>query len=399
MDNDTPRPESTEPSGTFTPSQGGTTGPAGPPLLPPPPPPPSASRKPKRGRGRGWIFLIVGAVALGWALLEYGLDAFGPATHLTGRAGKHGGGWLVETVVEDNHSKHKIAVIEIGGVIADSPIDHSGHTFVDKIKEELDLAAADPKVRAVLLKIDSPGGEVLASDNIYRAIRTFQQKTKKPVVAVMGSLAASGGYYVAAPCRWIVANELTITGSIGVIMYSYNYRGLMDKVGVRPEVYKSGKFKDMMSGDRLEIPAEERAMMQDMINETFQRFKSVVIEGRKWAGDLNEVEGRKLAADWENSADGRIVSGKQAFQIGLVDELGDQEKAIDKALDIAGIPDANLVSYAQQFELGSLFKLFGQSESRALRIDLGFELPKLNAGRLYFLSGHLFNSHETRQPR
>lgn len=342
---------------------------------------------------------MVGAVALGWALLEYGLEAFGTATHLAGRSGKHGGGWLVETVVEDNDSKHKIAVIEIGGIIADSPIDHAGHTYVDKIKEELDLAAADSKVRAVLLKIDSPGGEVLASDNIYRAIRAFQQKTKKPVVAVMGSLAASGGYYVAAPCRWIVANELTITGSIGVIMHSYNYRGLMDKVGVRPEVYKSGKFKDMMSGDRLEVPAEERAMMQDMINETFQRFKSVVIEGRKWAGELNEDDGRKLAADWENSADGRIVSGKQAFQIGLVDDLGDQEKAIDKALEIAGIPDANLVSYAQQFELGSLFKLFGQSESRALRIDLGFELPRLNAGRLYFLSGHLFNSHETRQPR
>src|SRR4029079_10112350 len=103
-------------------------------------------------------------------------------------------------------------------------------------------------VKAVILKIDSPGGEVMASDDISRALVQFQEKHKKPVIASSRVLAASGGYYVAAPCRWIVANELTITGSIGVILSSLNYRGLMDKVGIEPVVFKSGKFKDMLRG-------------------------------------------------------------------------------------------------------------------------------------------------------
>src|SRR5205814_8019240 len=133
----------------------------------------------------------------------------------------------------------------------------------------------------VLLKVDSPGGEVLASDDIYRAIKDFQSHSRKPVVASMGSLAASGGYYISSPCRWIVANELTITGSIGVIMSSWNYRGLMDKVGLRPEVYKSGKFKDMLSGSKKEeeITPEEKEMVQKLVNDTFGKFKSVVSEG------------------------------------------------------------------------------------------------------------------------
>src|SRR2546428_583630 len=129
------------------------------------------------------------------------------------------------------------------------------------ISDQLRLAGEDDSAKAVVLRVDSPGGEVLASDEIYRAIADFEKDYKKPVVASMGGLAASGGYYVSAPCRWIVANELTITGSIGVIMHSYNYRGLLNKVGVRPEVFKSGKFKDMLSGEKDEedIPAEERA--------------------------------------------------------------------------------------------------------------------------------------------
>src|SRR4029450_5729008 len=114
------------------------------------------------------------------------------------------------------------------------------------VEEQFRRAAEDKRVKAVILKVNSPGGEVLASDDIYNIIEKFQNKTQKPVVAAMGSLAASGGYYVSAPCQWIVANEMTITGSIGVILHSFNYRGLMDKVGLRPVVYKSGKLKDML---------------------------------------------------------------------------------------------------------------------------------------------------------
>src|SRR5262249_40285778 len=160
---------------------------------------------------------------------------------------------------------------------------------------------------------NSPGGEVLASDDIYSAIQQFQNEHKKPVVASMGSLAASGGYYVSAPCRWIVANELTITGSIGVILHGYNYRGLMNKVGGRPLVYKSGRFKDMLSGEKdLDsiTPAEkadleeENGMVNKMINETFDRFKKIVAEGRRMANNRNGSDkdstmGRPLDTNWE----------------------------------------------------------------------------------------------------
>ena len=129
--------------------------------------------------------------------------------------------------------------------------------MVDVIQAQLDRAKDDKHVKAVILKVDSPGGEVMASDQINKAIVKFQEDSKKPVVCSMGSLAASGGYYISAPCRWIVADDLTITGSIGVIMHGYNYRGLMDKVGVLPMTFKSGKYKDMLSPDRStnDIPA------------------------------------------------------------------------------------------------------------------------------------------------
>jgi len=228
----------------------------------------------------------------------------------------------------------------------------------------------------------------LASDEIYRAIADFEKNYKKPVVASMGGLAASGGYYVSAPCRWIVANELTITGSIGVIMHSYNYRGLLNKVGVRPEVFKSGKFKDMLSGEKDEedILPEEKQMVQSLIDETFERFKKVVAEGRENASEQNSGAGRHLADNWKDYADGRVLSGKQAYELGFVDELGNFDTAVERARQLARIKDANLVQYQRPFDLGNLFRLFGESESRAVKIDLGMQLPNLQVGRLYFLS-------------
>ena len=142
-----------------------------------------------------------------------------------------GGPRLEEIIKEDNDAPNKIALIEVNGIITGQAVDQGGHSMVDVIRAQLKRAQEDERVKAVILKVDSPGGEVLASDEINRAIADFQKKARKPVVASMGSLAASGGYYVSVPCRWIVANELTITGSIGVIMSAWNYRGLMDKVG------------------------------------------------------------------------------------------------------------------------------------------------------------------------
>ena len=295
---------------------------------------------------------------------------------------------LQEVLVENNGSRNKIAVVNLGGVIMSDPWDRSGHNLVDSIQAQLELAGADRNVRAVLLKIDSPGGEVLASDDISRAIRDFQEEHHKPVITSMGSVAASGGYYVAAPSQWIVANELTLTGSIGVIMHNYNYRGLLNKVGVHPQVFKSGKFKDMLSGEKAEeeVLPEERQMLQALIDETFVRFKQVVREGRAWAHSKNGEQGRALEGAWEDYADGRVLSGKQAFEHGFVDELGNFDTAFERALKLAGIASANQIQYQRPFDLGNLFRLFSEAESRTLKLDLGVELPRLQVGRLYFLS-------------
>jgi protease IV len=298
---------------------------------------------------------------------------------------------LQEAWIKDENSRHKIAVIPIEGVITSQSMGRGGNTMVEIVEEQFRRAADDKNVKAVVLKVNSPGGEVLASDDIYSIIWRFQEKTSKPVVAAMGSLAASGGYYVSAPCQWIVANEMTITGSIGVIMHGYNFRGLMDKVGIRPEVFKSGKYKDMLSFDKREedITQEERDMIQSMVNETFDRFKTIVSEGRAGAAKKNVGAtefGKTLAENWQQYADGRILSGKEALQHGFIDELGNFEAAITRARKLAKIPDANVVEYQPLFDLGDLFGIFGQGgEARTLKIDVGLDTLKLQTGRLYFL--------------
>jgi protease-4 len=172
-------------------------------------------------------------------------------------------------------------------------------------------------------------------------------------------------------------------------MHGFNYRGLLNKVGVRPEVYKSGKFKDMLSGSREpeEITAEERQMLQALIDQTYAKFKEVVAEGRKQAHDKNEKEGKALANDWTDYADGRVLSGKEAQELGFVDELGNFDVAVKRAKKLAKVRgEANLIEYRQRYDLSDFLGILGQSQSRVLKVDVGIEVPKLEAGRLYFLS-------------
>jgi protease-4 len=328
------------------------------------------------------VFGVLGLVALVWGS--------GEGTGLS--SGTPGAAGLTEVLVRPSDAREKVAVLSVEGVILGAPLDGVGRTLVDLIGQQLERVAADDRVKAVILKVDSPGGEVLASDEIYNRLWEFQEEYPEiPVVVSMGSLAASGGYYVSAPCRWIVANELTMTGSIGVIFHSYNYRGLMDKVGVKPAITKSGKLKDMMSGEKApgeELP-EEREIMQSMIDESFARFKTVIEAGRKRAADRNAGEGKVLAEDWLTVADGRILSGKAALEKGLVDELGNFETAVGRAMQLAGIEDAKLVSYDPPMSFGSLFRLLGKAdaEARTVRVDLGMGLPtRLPQGRMYFVS-------------
>ncbi len=296
---------------------------------------------------------------------------------------------LDECLLEDNDSHNKIAVVTVDGIITSHSEDEAGNNMVDVVKAQLDRAADDDHVKAVILKVDSPGGEVMASDEIYKAIDDFESgKDGKPVICSMGSLAASGGYYISSPCRWIVANELTLTGSIGVIMHGMNYRGLMDKVGVAPVTYKSGLYKDMLSPDRStnDIPPGEHAMVQALIDETYQKFKSVVHDGRAEAHLKNGKDGHALSSDWENYADGRVLSGTQALNLGLVDELGDFDDAVDKAMSLGHVQNADLIEYRERYDISNFLSMFGQnSEAHDIKLDLGIEMPKLQAGSLYFL--------------
>ena len=351
-----------------------------PPVISPGPSPAPA----RKSRGWTWFSLcLLGCLLLsGFLIVVLAIGSAGMSL------GSSDSSYVEEATLRDNDSKNKIAVIDLAGLIASFSVDASGNNMVESIRRQFKWARDDDNVKAVLFRINSPGGEVLASDHIYEIIRDFQDECDKPVVAVMGALAASGGYYVAAPCNWIVAHELTITGSIGVIMQGYNLRNLMDKVGVRPMVFKSGKHKDMLSyGKREEdITPEERRIVQDLIDETFGRFKKIVREGRNLERRNKPGEGKVLADDWEDFADGRILSGTQALGQGFVDELGNLDTATDQALSLAGIPDADLIQYRQPLNLANLFQLFGKSEAKEIKIDLGVDLPKLKAGRLHFLS-------------
>jgi len=345
-------------------------------------------------KGSGWKIAAIVFGLLLFCLL--GFNMIGMLLSMVGGGGLATGTRLQEVTVESHATRDKIAIIPVQGIImgANQPV---GRTLAKSVEDKLKLAARDRHVKAVILRVESPGGEVLASDDIAKAIERFQQKHNKPVVASMGALAASGGYYVSAPCRWIVAHEMTMTGSIGVIFQTFNVRGLMNKVGVRPMTYTSGKFKDMLSfskeienltpEEKAELK-EEEAMVRKMIAEVYDRFKTVVADGRKLANGKNSSNsdsGRTLSGKWTDYADGRIISGTEAYELGLVDELGDFETAHKRALKLAGVPEANLVTYQEPFDLSDLFGLLGKSEAKTVKVDLGLEVPKLQAG-LYYLA-------------
>jgi protease-4 len=368
-----------------------------PPPLPPlnpqhaPTQPPIFVATPPQRRGRGWMVLSLVLLAIIGVMMVGRMATFlmGGGKHITGT---QSGRYFEEITVENPGADHKIVVVPVEGMITSEPWDPAGRSMVDTLEDQLKLAAKDSEVKAVILKVDSPGGEVLASDDISRAIIQFQDKHKKPVIAVMGGLAASGGYYVSAPCDYIVANELTLTGSIGVIMSTFNYRGLMDKVGLAPKVFKSGKFKDMLRGSKTpeEIDPAEEKMIQDMIMETYGKFKSVVKNGRERAAAKNKGNGKALVENWEEYADGRILTGKSAFELGFVDKLGNFQTALDAARQLAGISgNAHVIRYQEPFTLGKLFGM-GMStkakKSDGVKIDLGLDIPQVRAGRLYFLA-------------
>jgi protease-4 len=207
----------------------------------------------------------------------------------------------------------KVALIRVEGPIIDSK------DTVDQIKD----FAKDPSVKAIVLRIDSPGGAVAPSQEIYEEVR--KGMAKKKIVVSMGSVAASGGYYIASPASRIFANPGTLTGSIGVIMEIPNFQGLMSKLGIKTEVVKAGKHKDIASIFRT-MKKEEREILQGVLDNVHDQFINAVANGRKM-----------LPEDVRKIADGRVFTGEQAVKAGLVDELGDLEDAVKAAGKLSGI--------------------------------------------------------------
>lgn len=216
----------------------------------------------------------------------------------------------------------KVGVIEVKGVINDS------RDIVDALK----VFERSPAVKAVVVRIESPGGGVAPSQEIYNAILKLRQQ--KPVIASLGGVAASGGYYVASACNAIVANPGTITGSIGVIMEKGNLAELLKKVGIESEVLKAGEYKDMGSLTR-PLTETERQLLQQMIDSVHAQFIGAVAGGRQ----MDEAKVRELA-------DGRIFSGEQARSVGLVDVLGGLEEAVTLAAERGGLSGEPRISHA-----------------------------------------------------
>jgi protease-4 len=218
----------------------------------------------------------------------------------------------------------KIAIVEIQGIITQS----SG--IIEQIHEHLE----DDDVKAIILRIDSPGGGVGPSQEIHREI--LKVKEKKKIVTSMGSVAASGGYYIACASDLIVANPGTITGSIGVIMEFTNIEELFKKIGIKGVVVKSGELKDIGSPFR-EMTPEEKRILQEVIDNVHQQFIGAVAEGRKL--DRSKVT---------QIADGRIMTGEQAKQLGLVDQIGNLDDAIDATAKLVGIEGKPNIVYPKK---------------------------------------------------
>lgn len=224
--------------------------------------------------------------------------------------------------------RDKILVINVDGVISDSPDSgafgfSTSESMVARIKEELNVAQKDSDIKGVILKVNSPGGGVTASDIIYRELNLFKSKKKIPIVALFMDTAASGGYYISMSADAIIAHPTTVTGSIGVIISSLNFKEGMDKIGVKDQTITSGPNKNILSPFD-EFSPEKRKIIQSIVDDMYKRFFNIVKKNR------TKIDSQKL----KSLADGRIFTADQAFKEGLVDGIGYSEDAIKKLMSL-----------------------------------------------------------------
>jgi protease IV len=278
---------------------------------------------------------------------------------------------LNETVVQKGKGlfPDKIAIIEVEGILSNSRggLLQPGENPLSLFKQELDMAADDDSVKAVVLRVNSPGGTVSSSDAMYTILKRFKDKTHKPVVASAQELDCSGAYYLSCGADKIVAQPTSLVGSIGVIFESYNIEGTMAKIGVRSDSYKSAAHKDIGSPFRDATP-EEQAIMQGLVDEYYARFKSIVTSNRPIPA----------SADFKQITDGRIFSGENAVALGLVDKVGLLSDAIDMARDMANAPNASVIAYKRSYaDGGSIYALNSVPPAKADVLQL--QLPQADS--------------------
>jgi protease-4 len=241
----------------------------------------------------------------------------------------------------EGFSPPKVAIIEVEGMISNLKTGgfmQPSENKVSRFAQEIEKAENDPAVKAVVLRVNSPGGTVTASDIMYQTVQRFKERTHKPVVASLQDLAASGAYYVSCSADKIVAHPTSVVGSIGVIFNTFNIEGTLAKIGAKADAIKSGPLKDMGSPFR-ELDPESRAVMQGIVDEYYKRFVGVVTSNRpiKDSGSLKML------------TDGRVFSGARAVELGLADQTGLLQDAIELAKQMAHAPKARVVMYRRPY--------------------------------------------------
>lgn len=245
---------------------------------------------------------------------------------------------ITEVILRKSEAKEKILVLDVSGIIGTTLkpglLEREGD-ILSRVYYRLEKAAEDKRVKGIILRLDTPGGEVTASDILYNEILNFKKKSGVPVVALMMGVAASGGYYVASASDYIIAHPSTITGSIGVISLFPNLEELFAKIGLKMTVIKSGMMKDSGSAFR-DMTEEEQNVFQKIIDEMYQNFLDVVYAHRK--DHLTKEELTKIA-------DGRVYTAVQAQRLKLIDEIGYFDSAFQKVLDLANLKQAKVIAY------------------------------------------------------
>jgi protease IV len=366
-------PPNSGPGGPTPPEQRNGASPPHPPAPPPPPGPgqqpqmqpyPYRLSRPRTGMWRTFGLLMFVGVILFNVLIFFVMIGGAGALLGGGGAGPHG----VVEYGRESGTGGKIAVIPVEGVILEGGgggLFGGGIDPVALARDGLRRAARDENVHAVIIEVNSPGGGVTASDLIHQEIVKFKRESGKPVVVYMKDLAASGGYYISAPADHIVANRTTLTGSIGVIIQGFNFHGTLTEV-VKGEdaTIKAGGNKamgSMFADPQSDEYKEGRELLQELVDEMHVHFKQIVKDGR----------GDKLAEDWEQYADGRVMTARQAAKVGLIDQIGFFDDARTEAERLAGVSGMTVVEYGRDMSLGALLGLTAEDAKPSLEQAMG----------------------------